>query len=283
MEREVIIDRVEGRMSPRMAVSDSVAIEEPLEIRVGFGDIGNRTQKSLSITMRTPGQDADLALGFLFSEGVLDSYQTVDRVSPCGPPNALGIINTIKVELTANTIVDLERLKRHFYTTSSCGVCGKASLEALKVTLPPPPNPNEPVFSPQFVHELPDRLRSHQTVFDHTGAIHAAALFSREGNCLAVREDVGRHNAVDKLVGWALNQDLLPLSHSLLFVSGRASFELVQKAARAGVSVFAAVGAPSSLAVELAREQGMTLLGFVRNQRFNVYCGGARIAEGDFI
>jgi FdhD protein len=248
---------------------DLVAVEEPLEIRLGHGPAADRSRAVVSVTMRTPGHDAELAVGFLHTEGVLvsaDDYLAAEQPSP----------NVIRVDLRPGVSVDLGRLERHVYTTSSCGVCGKTSLDAVEVRCDPLPA-GGPVVPAGAIHALPRRLREAQPAFDRTGGLHAAALFDSTGGLLVAREDVGRHNAVDKVIGREFLRGALPLHGHILFVSGRAGFELVQKAAVAGVPVFAAVGAPTSLAVELARRVGMTLVGFVRDGRFNVYAGAERI------
>jgi FdhD protein len=241
---------------------DLLAVEEPLEIRLG--------DRNVAITMRTPGNDAELAAGFLFTEGILRAPGQIAKITP-------GKRNVIHVELASEDGVDLERLERHFYLTSSCGVCGKASIEALETIGCEIPPRERPLIDPDVIHKLPETLRAKQQVFDRTGGLHAAALFDVDGTLRNVREDVGRHNAVDKLVGAAFLKGETPLNDHLLLVSGRASFELVQKALMAGIPVLAAVGAPSSLAVELALRYGMTLMGFVRDRRFNVYSGSSRL------
>lgn len=258
---------------------DTLAQEEPLEIRLGFTRDGQREHRQLSITMRTPGQDRELALGFLFAEGVLHSREQVASARHCGKAvEGAETSNVFRVDLAPDTIVDLPRLERYFTTTSSCGVCGKTSLDALAISGDTKPLTDRFCVSPQIIHQLPTTLREAQAVFDSTGGLHAAALFDASGNLLCLREDVGRHNALDKLVGAQLEAGNLPIHERLLLLSGRASFELLQKALRASIPVVAAVGAPSSLAVELAQRFHITLLGFVRNQRFNIYSGTERIA-----
>lgn len=251
-------------------LEDRLAIEEPLEIRIG--------RKPISITMRTPGHDAELALGFLFSEGIVRSRAQVAKVKPCGPLQRGGFQNVIEVVLQPESEIDLARLERHFYTSSSCGVCGKASIEALRSQSAfSASSADGPQLSSATLMQLPHALREHQAVFDSTGGLHASALFDAQGELLSLYEDVGRHNALDKLIGRALLDDCLPLTDAVLLLSGRASFELIQKASMAGIRVCVAIGAPSSLALELAREQAMTLAGFVRDGRFNIYHGAWRI------
>ena len=262
---------------------DVLAVEEPLEIRLHVEHDGRLVRRAVSVTMRTPGDDAELAAGFLFTEGIVRSRQAIADIRHCGPANAAGAGNTIRVELVPGTPVDFARLERHTYTTSSCGVCGKTSIEALEATSCFALAADEPIVDATLIHRLPVLLREAQRVFDRTGGLHASALFDLDGGLTVLREDVGRHNAVDKVIGARLLADRLPARDAILLVSGRASFELVQKAVMAGIPVLAAVGAPSSLAVELAARAGLTLLGFVRDGRFNVYSGAARVrgAEGD--
>lgn len=265
---------------------DSLAIEEPLEIRLAY-DLPDKTRakKTVSITMRTPGHDFDLALGFLFTEGMICSFADIDSIKHCGPAiNRAKTQNIVIVELKPGLKMDLGRLSsldRHFYTSSSCGVCGKTSIEALKIQSPYGEIKDALSVSAKWIHSLPEELRKSQLVFLNTGGLHASGLFSEQmGKPIMVREDVGRHNALDKLIGQCFLKEMLPLSNFTLLVSGRASFELVQKASMAGIKIMAAVGAPSSLAVELAAEVDMTLLGFVRNQRFNIYHGEQRVNQG---
>lgn len=258
---------------------DCLAVEEPLEIRLGFEEAGKRVHRSLSITMRTPGGDLDLAVGFLFTEGIVRERSEIAHVAPCGQP--IGdppICNTVRVDLSADCAVDMARLSRHFYTSSSCGVCGKSSLAALKTQLPYSLAPARPVVDSGVIHRLPGKLREAQEIFEHTGGLHGCALFTPAGELFALCEDVGRHNALDKLIGQRFMAGDMPLADRVLLLSGRASYELIQKALMAGIPIIAAVGAPSSLAVELAAANGATLLGFVREDRFNVYSCGVRVA-----
>jgi len=255
---------------------DLLAVEEPLEIRVGFGLLNDRQQKSLSVTMRTPGHDFELALGFLFTEGIIQSFYQVESIKYCEDVGrAEEKENVVRVELKPEVQLDLQRLQRNFYTTSSCGVCGKSSIEAVKVNCTSI-LANWKVNT-DLIHSLPVKLREAQRVFEYTGGLHASGLFNLQGELVLLREDVGRHNALDKVVGARLLKNELPLANYILLVSGRTSFELVQKAALAGIPLLAAVGAPSSLAVSLAKDFDMTLLGFVRDGKFNIYSGKERI------
>jgi FdhD protein len=253
--------------------SDVVAVEAPLEIRVrrapGAGE--GATPRTLTLTMRTPGNDEDLAAGYLVAEGVVASWDEIVAVEA-------EEADRILVSVSDEARLDFGRLERLGTTTSSCGACGKASIDALLPPIRMARGPDALVVTPEALHALPETLRAAQAVFDSTGGLHAAALFSANGTLLDVREDVGRHNAVDKVVGAALRKRHLPASASILLVSGRASFELVQKATMAGIPMLVAVGAPSSLAIELAERSDLTLLGFLRDRRFNVYTSRARIA-----
>ncbi|HVF30431.1 MAG TPA: formate dehydrogenase accessory sulfurtransferase FdhD [Pyrinomonadaceae bacterium] len=265
-------------------VTDVLAVEEPLEIRLGFPDGSHR---AISITMRTPGDDGELAAGFLFTEGLINQSEQIKQIRHCGLKigKARDTIeraaalnsNTIRVDLNDGIDVDLKDIERHFYTTSSCGVCGKSSIDALKTGAVKLAHIDSPRIDAELIRTLPERLRASQSVFDQTGGLHASALFKTDGEMEIVREDVGRHNALDKVIGARFLAGSMPLSESILLVSGRASFELVQKALMAGIPIMLAVGAPSSLAVELATEFGMTLVGFVRNGSFNVYSGAERV------
>ena len=256
---------------------DSLAIEAPLEISLAYGSKEERKKKSISVTMRTPGQDFELALGFLYTEGILQSLDQVQGIKHLDAYLSELERNQVLVALQPDVAIDLDRLERHFYTSSSCGVCGKSSIEAVKVSNSHIVLPSGPTVAARLIHELPDRLRQQQVVFDCTGGLHASALFDQDGEIRLLREDVGRHNALDKLIGGSFQQHLLPLSTNILSLSGRISFELVQKALLAGIPIIVAVGAPSSLAVELAEETGMTLIGFARDGRFNIYTHPERI------
>jgi FdhD protein len=260
------------------STNDYVVIEEPLEIRLQLsGAHGNSPEQSVSITMRTPGDDFELAAGFLFTEGILSCRDEIEQIRYCvGPDKEKQHFNIVSVSLSSGVQFNRERLHRHFYATSSCGVCGKASLEALAVQ-GCQPMPDGFQIATETILQLPGALRQEQFIFEKTGGLHAAALFTPDGRLACLREDVGRHNAVDKVIGAQFLQDKIPLYSSLLFVSGRAGFEIIQKALVARISVVAAVGAPSSLSVELAKEYNMTLLGFVRHNSFNVYCGAQRV------
>jgi FdhD protein len=257
----------EGEMRP---LDDYLVSEEPLEIRVG--DV------AVSVTMRTPGHDLELAIGFLFTEGLISGRSQIASVR-YEPEARQNRANRVRVDLAPGISLDLEASRRNFYTASSCGICGKASIDAVRVRRIEPPNP-ECAIDPEVLCRLPDQLLAAQPIFGRTGGLHAAGLFSLSGELLALREDVGRHNAVDKVVGWALANDRVPLGDSLLVVSGRGGFEIVQKALVAGVPVLASVSAPSDLAVNLAREFGMTLIGFLRGRRFVIYSGAQRLAAG---
>lgn len=258
---------------------DTLATEEPLEIRLILegGEV-----VPVSVTMRTPGHDFELAAGFLFTEGIVAGREAIERMEYCVGPVAEQQYNSIGVLLRPGVHVDRSRLERHFYTTSSCGVCGKASLDAVRTHVPHwGLTPDEPRVAPEAIVRLPDRLRAAQGVFDRTGGLHASGLFMADGTLVSIREDVGRHNALDKLIGERLMAGALPLPESVVALSGRASFELVQKAAMAGVPVLVAIGAPSSLAADAADEFGITLVGFARGERFNVYTHPQRVLGGE--
>ena len=261
----------DGRVRVR---PDALATEEPMEIRL----LAGQTKQTVAVTMRTPGADFELAAGFLYGEGIIDSPEEILKISYCvdSDLDTEQRYNIVNVELRGGREFDLRPLERHFYTTSACGVCGKASLEQLELR-GCPVMPSGPEVSAEIINTLPEKLREAQGLFDATGGLHAAALFDNKGELLALREDVGRHNATDKLVGWALLEGRLPLTDHIVMVSGRSSFEILQKCLTAGVPVVCAISAPSSLAVDVAREFGMTLVGFLRGGRFNVYAGYERI------
>ncbi|MCW3122444.1 MAG: Sulfur carrier protein FdhD [Flavipsychrobacter sp.] len=253
--------------------NDVLAAEEPMEIRLDYRSSGKRIVKSISVTMRTPGHDFDLATGFLYTEGIITSAADIVSVKHASEQND----NVVQVTLNDTVQPDISRLERNFYTTSSCGVCGKASIEAVFAACNILDIKDELRFIAATIYTLPDILRAHQDVFQHTGGLHACALFDTAGSLVLTREDVGRHNALDKLIGEALHKNMLPLNSHLLLLSGRASFELLQKAAMAGIKMVAAVGAPSSLAVQMAEEWGITLIGFLRGERFNIYSAPERV------
>jgi len=256
---------------------DLLAAEEPLAMRVTVEREGHRVRHSVAVTMRTPGHDVPLTAGFFLSEGIVASREEIWTITACGETDDTPERNVVDVNLKPGVAFDPERFSRNVYTTSSCGVCGKTSIDLVRAVCPLPPVGRDRVARDVLV-KLPDVLRQAQPVFSRTGGLHAAGLFDAAGRLLLLHEDVGRHNALDKVIGTLLLDGVLPASDRLLLVSGRASFELVQKAAAAGIPFLAAVGAPSSLAVELAQELGMTLVGFLRDGRFNVYAGEERIA-----
>jgi FdhD protein len=262
------------------AVADYVAVEEPLEIRLGFSTPDGRATRSVSITMRTPGNDRELAAGFLYTEAIIRRPEDIASIETCGPPAPdSGNHNVIRIDLLPDVTVDLGKLQRHFYTTSSCGVCGKTSLDAIRVALAEPFKDVDTRFSRAVLTTIPDALRQAQHTFEETGGLHAAAAFDSKGDLSVTMEDVGRHNAVDKVVGSLLLNKELPANELGLMVSGRASFELMQKTLVAGMPLLAAVSAPSSLAVQLAVEFNMSLIGFLRGDTFNIYAGEERITE----
>jgi len=253
--------------------SDHIATEEPLEIQLRAGS----DQRTVAITMRTPGHDYELAAGFLYNEGVIHAKEAITHMIYCvDGQQALQEYNVLRVNLAAGQLPEFHQLDRHFFTTSACGVCGKTMLDDLSQR-DLPPLATDLRISPQILTTLPDTLRQSQTLFDSTGGLHAAALFSTTGELITVREDVGRHNALDKLIGWGVLNQQLPFSDKIILVSGRASYELLQKCRVAGAAILCAVSAPSSLAVEVAEHFGMTLIGFLRGNRFNIYSGFERI------
>ena len=259
---------------------DLVATEEPFEIRLGYSRRdGSRAEEPVSVTMRTPGHDEDLAVGFLFTEGIIRAGSDVQSVTARSQVSADGLVNVVRVELAPGVAVDFKRLERNFYMTSSCGVCGKASIDAVAVQGQYDVAAVDFRMTGEALGRLPAELKTQQAVFEQTGGLHASGLFDASGAISALREDVGRHNALDKLIGHALMRGDVPLHRHGVIVSGRASFELMQKAKMAGVPLVAAVGAPSSLAVQLARDFGITLVGFLKSDRFNVYSRPDRILD----
>ena len=271
-KRRTEVITVEGGTARRRR--DTLATEEPLEIRLLAGG----ARRSLAVTMRTPGADFELAAGFLLAEGVIATRDDIRAIAYCvdAELDEEQRYNVVNVALDAPGLPDLAHLERHFLATSACGVCGRASLAALRQRALPPLG-HGPRLAPATITALPERLRAAQGLVAATGGLHAAALFTPRGELIELREDVGRHNALDKLIGWALLAGRLPLRDAVVLVSGRASYEIMQKCAAAGVPVVCAVSAPSSLAVDLARAFGMTLIGFLRGQRFNIYAGAERV------
>jgi FdhD protein len=265
------IIKVIGNTSSRE--QDHVAAEEPLEIRLDYATPTGRRTKSISVTMRTPGDDEALATGFLYTEGIITNGHDIVSVGNIDAKNG----NVVKVRLADDVTPDIDKLERNFYTTSSCGVCGKSSIEAVRVACKIIDTKDNIRVAPELLYKLPGKLRERQSVFEQTGGLHAVALFDLDGTLTLLKEDAGRHNAADKLIGKALKDGMLPLDNHIMLLSGRSSFELVQKAAMAGVKIIAAVGAPSSLAVQMATDWGITLVGFLRDQRFNIYSAPERI------
>lgn len=263
----------------KQAKEDLIAVEEPMEIRLHFGDDTSRKEICLAVTMRTPGHDIELALGFLFSEGIIESMDDVISAHHCeNVEKEDERENVLRVRLQPNVEVDEEKLKRNFYISSSCGVCGKTSIESVMQHCQVNTDTTFRI-SQKMLFDLPQRLSSAQLIFGHTGGIHASAAFNQAGNLLVLREDVGRHNALDKLLGMGLTSGKINFGNSVLLLSGRLSFELVQKAALAGFPVVVGVGAPSSLAIQLAAQSGITLVGFAKSDRFNCYTYDERIID----
>ncbi|MBK8521082.1 MAG: formate dehydrogenase accessory sulfurtransferase FdhD [Chitinophagaceae bacterium] len=253
-------------------MEDKVAVEEPLQIELEYSTASGRMLKNIAVTMRTPGNDEELAAGFLFTEGIIKNAAAISEIKRSHADE-----NTVQVILKENIIPALGNAARNFYTTSSCGVCGKASIDAINTVSAFTAEKDSININTAILYNLQDKIKEQQQVFEDTGGIHASALFDTSGKFMLLREDVGRHNALDKIIGAALLKNELPLNNCLLFLSGRASFELVQKAVMAGIKVIAAVGAPSSLAVEMAKENDITLIGFLKSNRFNTYSGKDRI------
>jgi FdhD protein len=267
--RKISVTRVTAHS--REQADDMLAIEEPLEITVCYWAAETLVKKQMAITMRTPGNDEELALGFLFSEGVITTINEISKIESLEK-------NKIVITLNTDAKPNLERTERNFYTTSSCGVCGKTSIDSIRILSATRLDEPKVFVDQQIFTRLETQLIEQQHIFSQTGGLHSSALFDLHGNLIELREDVGRHNGLDKLIGSAFIKSTLPLSERILFLSGRASFELIQKASMAGIRIVAAVGAPSSLAVELAEEMNMTLIGFLRNERFNIYSGIERLA-----
>ncbi|WP_353145532.1 formate dehydrogenase accessory sulfurtransferase FdhD [Chryseobacterium sp.] len=268
--RQLEIVRVKNH--DRFVCTDDISIEEPLEIRISYGFGEQKENKNISVTMRTPGNDTELAVGFLFTEGIISGYHQIQKAEHPEADCSRNRENIIKVTLAEDFVPQLMKADRNFYTTSSCGVCGKGSIESIRTVSSFQGLQKERyTVTLDTLYQLSEKLQSFQNNFSATGGIHASGIFDIKGNLLALREDVGRHNALDKLIGHALITGQLPLDDKILVLSGRASFELIQKAAMAGISFVAAIGAPSSLAVDLAKEFDITLLGFLRDHRVNIY------------
>lgn len=271
------IDITEVTDSARSPKDDLLVVEEPMEIRL-FDELdGEARERSIAVTMRTPGQDLELALGFLFTEGIVTTYDDVAQIRHCEDETEDNPENIVKVYLQKGKNFDLEKLQRNFYTASSCGVCGKNSIDAIFNQDCRIVEANTPLIDSALIRRIPDQIRQKQLVFKHTGGLHGAAILSEDGKVKVLREDIGRHNAVDKVIGYSLFKYEVPLGNSMLYVSGRAGFELVQKAAAGGIPIMIAVGAPSTLAVETARTFNITLIGFASKNRFNIYSGAQRI------
>jgi FdhD protein len=269
--KQVPVIKVNGFSSSQMP--DVLSVEEPLEISIQYGPLAARQQKNISVTMRTPGNDIELATGFLFTEGIIASFKDVAPFAGYAAQN-----NIATIALLENCVPHLKQADRNFYTTSSCGVCGKSSIASIKTNSPFKYDEKQCLqLDAALLYQLPGKLQKAQNNFSATGGIHASGLFNLQGELLLVREDVGRHNALDKIIGAAFLKNILPLQQYILLLSGRVSFELVQKAAMAGITVVAAIGAPSTLAVELAAECDITLLGFLKENRFNIYHQGKQV------
>ena len=258
---------------------DIITTEEPLEIRIYHSGLNGMEYASVAVTMRTPLNDYELAAGFLYSEGFIKGREEIHRIAYCADDDVNQHYNIVNVYLKSGILFDSSLLTRNFYTSSSCGICGKASLEALELRDYVKPLCDKPTIIASIINELPNKLREFQKVFNKTGGIHASGLFDTHGKPLAVREDVGRHNALDKLIGWGLLAGKIPFYENILVVSGRVSYEIIQKALAAGIPIVVAVGAPSSLAIDLANNFGMTLIGFVKSDVFNIYSGENRIIK----
>ena len=273
------VDILRVDRSSRVEKKDLVAIEEPMEIRLVHGPLEQRQRLRLSVTMRTPGDDFELAAGFLFSEGVIKGIDEILHIEYCPNETSATKENVVRVHLKPEVKLDKERLDRNFLTSSACGLCGKTSIESVFNTYTPAVKNSDIRLNAALVYSLIQKSRQQQQTFERTGGLHAAAIFDSTGDLLLIREDIGRHNAVDKVIGAAMSSDLdFSLDQNILLLSGRAGFELIQKATLAGIQVVAAVGAPSSLAIQLAKESDMTLIGFLREGRFNIYSGKERFS-----
>ncbi len=267
----------EGRLHSAL---DVVASEEPLEMRIGFGPEDDREQRNIAVTMRTPGHDLELTLGFLFTEAVIQGFDNITHIDHCTDASGKASKNVVRAELHPEVLMDWNKLQRNFYTSSSCGVCGKASIESLQSICPKKVSSDIKLDS-EIIRKLPDTMRKAQEIFEHTGGLHASALFQSDGELLLLREDIGRHNALDKIIGAAIFSKNHSLDQCIIVLSGRCCYELVQKTAMAGISVIVSVGAPSSLAVKTADEFGITLIGFVKPKSFNVYAHTHRFKDQD--
>ena len=257
---------------------DHISIEEPLEIAIKYKDKDIWIDKTISVTMRTPGDDEDLVRGFLFNEKIIDKINNIEKIESTGKPTEqYGLKNKITVTINNSENIDIDKIKRNFLTNSSCGVCGKSSLDALEIIKEDKILKSDPKISKEVLMESPNKLRENQSEFSKTGGIHASGLFSAQGDIIAIKEDVGRHNALDKLVGHVLNKNLLDTSSQFLACSGRLNFDLVQKALIANIGVLLGVGAPTSLAIDLANKFDMTLVGFIKDDSFNIYSNKERI------
>ncbi|MCV9927517.1 formate dehydrogenase accessory sulfurtransferase FdhD [Flavobacterium sp. LS1R49] len=274
--KQVNVERIDG--TAISSFLDTLSIEEPLEIRISYGSKTERIQKNISVTMRTPGNDVELAIGFLFTEGIINSFENIKASYPVKMDCLSQKQNIVQVDLQENFSPNIMQTDRNFYTTSSCGVCGKSSIQSIKTVSPFAHLAKSNIrINASLFYQLPEKLRMAQSDFASTGGLHASGLFNIQGDLILLSEDVGRHNALDKLIGKSLINKSLPLNEHILLLSGRASFELIQKAAMAGISIVASIGAPSSLAVELALEFNITLLGFLKENRFNIYSASDQI------
>jgi FdhD protein len=258
-----------------LETNDQLAVEEPLEIQMMYGSAGNRITKIISVTMRTPGNDEELATGFLFTEGIINNKNQVTKILPDREDG-----NKVTVILCETAVPHLQTAERNFYTTSSCGVCGKSGIDAIKTVSMYAQQEDAMKVNAAVFYSLPTALKKEQELFATTGGLHASSLFDVDGNLLLLREDVGRHNALDKVIGACFFNNHLPLDNTILLLSGRASFELIQKASMAGIKIIASIGAPSSLALQAAEEFGITLIGFLGNENFNIYSASHRIVFG---